>query len=83
MCVRFSVCVQVEALRRADHPSKEFYRLSLIKKLRNQPYAPKAGASSRLWEQEEEKSIYLFTTRFGYLRLSLGEYQFCQIHVSE
>jgi hypothetical protein len=31
----FCVCVQVEALRRADHPSKECYRLSLIKTLRN------------------------------------------------
>jgi hypothetical protein len=34
LCVRvgafFFVCVQVEALRRADHPSKEPYRLSKI-----------------------------------------------------
>jgi hypothetical protein len=28
LCVRFSVCVQVEALQRADHTSKESYRLS-------------------------------------------------------
>jgi hypothetical protein len=28
--VRFSVCVQVEVLRRADHPSKESYRISKI-----------------------------------------------------
>jgi hypothetical protein len=28
----FSVCVQVEALRRADNPSKESYRLSKIRK---------------------------------------------------
>jgi hypothetical protein len=31
VCMRFSVfvlsCVEVEALRRADHPSKESYRL--------------------------------------------------------
>jgi hypothetical protein len=32
MYVRFSVCVQVEALRRADHPPKESYRLSMIQK---------------------------------------------------
>jgi hypothetical protein len=54
VCVRFSVfvllsCVYAEALRRADNPSKESYRLWMIKKLRNQPYAPK-------WEQEEVKS---------------------------
>jgi hypothetical protein len=32
VCVRafFCVCVQVEALRRTDHPPKEFYRLSKI-----------------------------------------------------
>jgi hypothetical protein len=32
LCVRaiFCVCVQVEALRRADQPPKEFYRLSKI-----------------------------------------------------
>jgi hypothetical protein len=27
VCAFFCVCVQVEALRRADHPPKEFYRL--------------------------------------------------------
>jgi hypothetical protein len=30
----FCVCVQLEALRWANHPFKESYRLSLIKKLR-------------------------------------------------
>jgi hypothetical protein len=30
MCAFFCVCVQVEALRRADHPLKESYRLSKI-----------------------------------------------------
>jgi hypothetical protein len=28
VCAFFCVCVQVEALRRADHPPKESYRLS-------------------------------------------------------
>jgi hypothetical protein len=30
VCVRFSVSVQVEALRRVDHPPKESYRISEI-----------------------------------------------------
>jgi hypothetical protein len=30
VCAFFCVCVQVEALRRADHSSKESYRLSKI-----------------------------------------------------
>jgi hypothetical protein len=32
VCAFFCVCVQVEALRRADHPLKESYRLSTIQK---------------------------------------------------
>jgi hypothetical protein len=28
VCAFFCVCVQVEALRQADHPSKESYRMS-------------------------------------------------------
>jgi hypothetical protein len=30
VCAFFRVCVQVEALRRADHPPKELYRMSKI-----------------------------------------------------
>jgi hypothetical protein len=32
VCAFFCVCVQVEALRRADHPPKESYRLCTIQK---------------------------------------------------
>jgi hypothetical protein len=49
-CVCVVLCLGIEALRRADHPSKESYRLWIINKLRYQRYAPK-------WEQDEEKKI--------------------------
>jgi hypothetical protein len=52
VCAFFCVCVQVEALRQADHKSKESYRLSLIKKLRKlspmlqkREQAPKCGSN--------------------------------------
>jgi hypothetical protein len=32
VCAFFCVCVQVEALRRADHLPEESYRLSMIQK---------------------------------------------------
>jgi hypothetical protein len=53
--VFFCVRVQVEALRRADHPSKESYRMSLIKKLRKLSPMLQAGASSHVWEQRGRK----------------------------
>jgi hypothetical protein len=61
VCVRFSVfvlsCVLVDALRRADHQSKESYRLwKMFKTLRNQPYALKMGASSKVWSKRREKT---------------------------
>jgi hypothetical protein len=36
VCAFFCVCEQVEALRRADHPTKESYRLCMIKKKTNE-----------------------------------------------
>jgi hypothetical protein len=58
VCAFFCVCVQVESLRRADRPSEESYRLSLIKKLRKlstmlqkREQAPKCGSN------EEGKNI--------------------------
>jgi hypothetical protein len=55
VCAFFCVCVQVEALRRADHRSKKSYRLSLIKKLsrmlQKREQAPKCGSN-------EEEKIY-------------------------
>jgi hypothetical protein len=56
VCAFFCACVQVEALRRADHPSRESCRLSLIKKLRKlSPLLQKAGASSQVWQQRGRK----------------------------
>jgi hypothetical protein len=52
----FSVCVQVEALRRADHPSKESNRLPLIKKLRKlSPMLQKREQAPKCGSNEEEK----------------------------
>jgi hypothetical protein len=54
----FCDCVQVEALRRADHPSKESYRLSLIKKLRKlSPMLQKREQGPKCGSNEEEKNI--------------------------
>jgi hypothetical protein len=58
MCAFFRVCVQVEALRRADHPSKESYRLSLIKKLRKlSPMLQKREQAPKSGSNEEEKKF--------------------------
>jgi hypothetical protein len=67
VCVFFCVCVQVEALRRADHTSKESYRLSLIKKLRKlspmlqkREQAPKCGSN-----EEEKKRVIIISIRLS------------------
>jgi hypothetical protein len=65
VCAFFCVCVQVEALRRADHPSKESYRLSLIKKLRKlSPMLQRAGVSSQVWELRGRKKKF-FEPHYG------------------
>jgi hypothetical protein len=69
VCAFFCGCVQVEALWQADHPSKESYQLSLIKKLRKlspvlqkQEQAPKCVGATR-----EKKKCVLYR----YIRLWL------------
>jgi hypothetical protein len=62
VCAFFCVCVQVEALRWADHPSKESYRLSLIKKLRKlSPMLQKREQALKCGSKEEEKRIVLLS----------------------
>jgi hypothetical protein len=57
VCAFFCVCIQVEALRRADQPSKESYRLSLIKKLRKlSPMLQKREQIPKCGSKEEEKN---------------------------
>jgi hypothetical protein len=57
VCAFFCVCVQVEALRRTYHPSKESYRLSLIKKLRKlSPMLQKREQGPKCESIEEEKN---------------------------
>jgi hypothetical protein len=58
VCAFFCVYVQVEALRRADHPSKESYRVSLIKKLRKLgPMLQKREQAPKCAGKKEEKKI--------------------------
>jgi hypothetical protein len=58
VCAFFCVYVQVEALRRADHPSKESYRLSLIKKLRKlSPMLQKREQAPGVGATREKKNI--------------------------
>jgi hypothetical protein len=59
LCVCVCVCVHAEALLRADHPSKESYRLSLIKKLRKlSPMLEKREQAHKCGSNEEEKKSY-------------------------
>jgi hypothetical protein len=52
------VCVQVEALRRADHPSKESYQLFLIKKLRKlSPMLQKREQTPKCGSNEGKKIL--------------------------
>jgi hypothetical protein len=74
VCAFLCLCTGREALRRADHPSKESYRLSLIKKLRKlspmlqkREQPPKCGSN----EEEEEKNIVTYkgvgvTNNYGF-----------------
>jgi hypothetical protein len=65
VCGLFCVCVQVDALRRANHPSKESYRLSLIKKLRKlSPMLQKWEQAPKCGSNEEGKKNKYHAARF-------------------
>jgi hypothetical protein len=63
VCLFLCVCVQVEALRRADQPSKVLPTVPDQETEETQPYAPKAGASSQVWEQRGRKKKTCFGRR--------------------
>jgi hypothetical protein len=61
--VFFCVCEQLEALRRADHPSKESYLLSLIKKLRKlSPMLQSRSKLPRVGATRKKKKRMLYIT---------------------
>jgi hypothetical protein len=68
VCAFFCVCVQVEALRRASHPSKESYRPSSIKKLRKlSPMLQRGSKLPNVGATRKKKKYYpytIFTTRY-------------------
>jgi hypothetical protein len=72
MCAFFCVCVQVEALRRADHPSKESYRLSLIKKLRKLSPMIQKREQAPTCGSDEEGIISIINLNVG-TSVGLGE----------
>jgi hypothetical protein len=60
MCVFFCVCVQAEALRRADHPSKEFLPTVPDQGTEEtQPYTPKREQAPKCGSNEEEKKTVI------------------------
>jgi hypothetical protein len=66
VCAFFYVCVQVEALRRADHPPKESYRLS--KDIENQSETEsfmEAGQVQNLGCSAKEKKLLILRLHGG------------------
>jgi hypothetical protein len=73
VCAFFCVCVQVEALRRADHPSKESYRMSydLVNRSGTESFMEVAQGPNKGCSAKEKKIPYYKHLKNGNLQIRI------------